>query len=130
MFNVDNTSNNDTALIEVAKRLRDHGFPSFDPIATRLRCFGRVLNLVVNLVVMAFLWGTNVEIFEVEAHNLEDELAELLHWRKKGPLGKLHNVLVYMFRLIGELCPFANWPSDMRTVCDNHSRRNPIQCNA
>jgi hypothetical protein len=41
-FNVDNASNNDTALQEIARRLQAEGYPSFDPVKDRLRCFGHV----------------------------------------------------------------------------------------
>jgi len=36
MFNVDNATNNDTALMVLAERLRLAGYPSFDPVADRL----------------------------------------------------------------------------------------------
>ena len=94
-FNVDNATNNDTALCEIAKRLTNAGYASFDPIRDRLRCFGHVLNLAVK----AFLWGANVDAFERELNEeamLDDDMVELLRWRKKGPLGKLHNVLTYI----------------------------------
>jgi len=35
-FNVDNTTNNGTALCEIAKRLTNAGYASFDPIRDRL----------------------------------------------------------------------------------------------
>jgi len=56
---------------------------------------------VINLVVKAFLWGEDPEAFEIEVTNytaLEKEQEELLAWRKKGPCGKLHNLLVYITR--------------------------------
>jgi hypothetical protein len=91
-FNVDNASNNDTALVEISRRIQEKGYPSFDPVTDRLRCFGHVLNLVVK----AFLWGNNVTAFELEANDINDELAAMIAWRQKGPLGKLHNILEYI----------------------------------
>jgi len=94
MFNVDNASNNDTALVDVARRLRDAGHTSFDPIQTRLRCFGHVLNLVVK----AILWGKDVEAFELNHRAAEAELGPIRDWQHKGPLKKLHNCLTYILK--------------------------------
>jgi hypothetical protein len=41
-FNVDNASNNDTALVEISRRIQEKGYPSFDPVTDRLRCSGHV----------------------------------------------------------------------------------------
>ena len=76
--------------------LQNCGIP-FDPVTRRLRCFGHVINLVVKV----FLSGEDPEAFEIEITNyqaLEKEQEELLAWRKKGPCGKLHNLLVYITR--------------------------------
>ena len=69
----------------------------FDPIEHRLRCFGHVINLVVK----AFLWGTDAEAFQSEIisyQQQEREVEELETWRRKGPLGKLHNIIVWISR--------------------------------
>jgi len=50
MFNVDNATNNNTALAEIASRLRIAGHKSFNPIEVQLRCFGHVLNLAVKAI--------------------------------------------------------------------------------
>jgi hypothetical protein len=53
------------------------------------------------LVVKAFLWGNDPETFERKIESLaslEDDEAELLLWRKQGPLGKLHNIIVWIRR--------------------------------
>jgi hypothetical protein len=94
MFNVDNASNNDTALVELAERLRTAGYPSFDPVTSRLRCFGHVLNLTVKRI----LCGTDVDAFEGEIPAAQDQLAELQRWRRAGPLGKLYNTLTYILK--------------------------------
>ena len=91
-FNIDNASNNDTALQEISRCLTLGGYPTIYPVTECLRCFGHVLNLAFK----AFLWGSNVEAFEVALDAIGDEVAELQHWRQKGPLGKLHNVLDYI----------------------------------
>ena len=95
-FTLDNASNNDTAMRCIQSYLQNSRI-SFDPLARRLRCFGHVINLVVK----AFLWGDDPEAFEIEVSNyqtLEKEQEELLAWRKKGPCGKLHNLIVYITR--------------------------------
>ena len=94
LFNVDNASNNDTALVEVARGLRDAGYASFNPIQARLHCFGHVLNLVVK----AILWGKDVEAFELNHRAAEAELGPIHDWQRKGPLKKLHNCLTYILK--------------------------------
>jgi hypothetical protein len=94
MFNVDNASNKDTALVDLAEQLRTAGYPSFDPVTSRLRCFGHVLNLAVKHI----LWGTDVDAFEGEIPAAHDQLVELRRWRRAGPLGKLHNTLTYILK--------------------------------
>jgi len=93
-FTLDNASNNDTAMLCIQTYLQNSGIP-FYAVTRRLRCFGHVINLVVK----AFLWGEDPEAFEIEVTNCqahEKEQEELLAWHKKGPCGKLHNLLVYI----------------------------------
>jgi hypothetical protein len=95
-FTLDNASNNDTALVIIGNMLKGIGV-SFDPIRRRLRCFGHVINLVVK----AFLWGVDVDAFEQDIasyQELEKEVEELITWRKRGPMGKLHNICVWICR--------------------------------
>jgi len=94
MFNVDNTTNNDTALTEIASHLRIAGHESFNPIEVRLRCFGHVLNLAVK----AILWGKEIETFDLNYGEAQRELGVLREWQWKGPLKKLHNVVTYILK--------------------------------
>ncbi|KAG7408190.1 putative AC transposase [Fusarium oxysporum f. sp. rapae] len=54
---------------------------------------------ILNLVARAFLYGEDFESFEAESQvfdllgRREDDLR---HWRKKGPVGKLHNVIKFI----------------------------------
>ena len=60
-----------------------------------LRCFGYILNLVAK----ALLFGWNSNAFEADiltAKVLNNEVAELDFWRKKSPIGKLHNIISYI----------------------------------
>lgn len=72
--------------------------PSMRPVdikARRMRCYGHILNLVAR----AFLFGKDAESFERESDiNCIRGLAEqdLDHWRAKGPIGKLHNIVKFI----------------------------------
>lgn len=55
--------------------------------------------------VKAFLYGKNAESFEVEMSDLDLKKLEQKHylellaaWRKKGPVGKLHNIVIWIRR--------------------------------
>jgi hypothetical protein len=55
--------------------------------------------------VKAFLYGKNAESFEVEISDLDLKKLEQKHylellaaWRKKGPVGKLHNIVIWIRR--------------------------------
>jgi hypothetical protein len=85
-FVLDNASNNDTCLEQVASEL------GFDCQERRLRCMGHVINLVVKNL----LFGKDPEAFEVELEQPRDEIAMLELWRKKGPIGRLHNIVVHV----------------------------------
>ncbi|KAL9564044.1 hypothetical protein ACKAV7_011818 [Fusarium commune] len=71
----DNASSNDTCLLNFYGDL-DAEMSLVDIRARRMRCYGHILNLVFNFV------GRH-----------EDNLR---HWRKKGPVGKLHNVVKFI----------------------------------
>lgn len=62
----------------------------FEPQKRRVRCFGHVLNLVVK----ALLFGHDAEAFETKIDG-EPVLDATQHeiWQKKGPIGKLHNLI-------------------------------------
>ncbi|KAF6513037.1 hypothetical protein HZS61_007977 [Fusarium oxysporum f. sp. conglutinans] len=86
---LDNAGNMDTAMEEIAEAL------GFDPKKRRVRCFGNVLNLVVK----ALLFGYKAEAFEAEIDG-ESSSGAAQHeiWRKKGPIGKLHNLVHWIHR--------------------------------
>lgn len=87
-FTLDNASNNDTAMEEIGKAL------GFKGKTRRLRCFGHILNLAVK----ALLFGHDSEAFEDDEGNeaLDSKVHEL--WRRKGPVGKLHNLILWIHR--------------------------------
>jgi hypothetical protein len=104
-FIADNATNNDTAL-EALINLRPQY--CYDKVKQRLRCTGHVYNLICK----AILYGVDancideasqssqptmisVSSFEAVMNSGDDE-AKLIAWRKKGPIGKLHNTVVHI----------------------------------
>jgi hypothetical protein len=90
----DNMTANDTCLYYMYQRLD----PSMRPVdikAHRMRCYGHMLNLVAR----AFLFGKDAESFELESgingmRGLVEQ--DLDHWRTKGPIGKLRNIVKFI----------------------------------
>jgi hypothetical protein len=66
------------------------------PELRRVRCLGHILNLAVK----AFLFGQDPESFEVEVQTYQiTNFEKLLQvWRKRGPIGKLHNTIAFIRR--------------------------------
>ncbi|RKK17382.1 hypothetical protein BFJ66_g17913 [Fusarium oxysporum f. sp. cepae] len=84
-FTLDNAENNDTAMEVIGAEL------GFDGRLRRGRCIGHTINLSAK----ALLFGKNADAFEQQlsgAEALSD--TEYARWRKKGPVGKLHNIVV------------------------------------
>jgi hypothetical protein len=124
-FMVDNAGSNDTCIQELA----DHLNGVFEPSKRRLRCFGHITNLVVK----ALLFGKDAEAFEKDtAYSMEinDDLKLLKAWRKRGPVGKIHNIVTYIRRTPQRIASFRNiqqTPEDMDSllvVSDNATRWN------
>jgi len=96
-FQGDNVGKNDTC----DQAILDEISP-FSSVAHRqLRCYGHVINLAAK----AFLFGHNPDAFELEIENLEKLKLEIRHerelltqWRKRGSVGKLHNIVVWIRR--------------------------------
>lgn len=126
-FVADNASNNDTALREMAKEI------DIDPLRQRIRCNAHVLNLVAK----AILYGTdsdciadaaqvasqlssavcvNASPSTTRATPLNQNPADLALWRKRGALGRCHN-LVYHVR--GSPRRRRYFESKQREVCDS-----------
>jgi hypothetical protein len=85
-FVTDNASNNATCLQFLG------GEFNFIAPERHVRCAGHVLNLVAK----AILFGSDVDAFESELRDLNVEEQELGRWRKKGPTGRLHNIVRYI----------------------------------
>jgi hypothetical protein len=90
----DNAGNNDTCLQLLYPRFFS-GIKSTDIQAGRMRCFGHVLNLVAK----AFLFGSEDDAFELKGdflEQIEQHDQAQAHWRRKGPIGKLHNIIKFI----------------------------------
>ena len=127
-FVLDNATSNDTCVKAILEELR----PDLNPQHRRLRCLGHIINLAAK----AFVFGTDADAFEMEADGLRalaDEAKELNLWRKKGPVGKLHNVIKFIRRSPQRREEFANIAATaeaekefehLQTVADNATRWN------
>jgi hypothetical protein len=51
---------------------------------------------VINLVAHKVLFGSDVESCVHELIKFTAEAVELMTWRRKGPIGKLHNLIRYI----------------------------------
>ena len=102
-FMMDSATNNDTCIQSYYRQLCFPTTPSADSVNQyynkyRLRCFGHIINLTVK----AMLFGDAATTFEMEDCLLEvsedpkDYLLRIENWRKKGPIGRLHNIVRYI----------------------------------
>ncbi|KAI8416228.1 hypothetical protein FOFC_02537 [Fusarium oxysporum] len=90
----DNVSSNDTCLASLYRQLSP-AMAEEDIRNNRTRCFGHI----VNLAARAFLWGEDPDSFEREAFTeaaFQVEERELRLWRKRGAVGKLHNLVRFV----------------------------------
>ncbi|KAF6784156.1 transposase-like protein [Colletotrichum musicola] len=90
----DNASSNDTCLQSLYSRINPR-MTEKDKKSRRLRCFGHILNLVSK----AFLFGKDADSFERQSDAyrlLQQDEEDLRHWRKQGPIGKLHNIVKFI----------------------------------
>lgn len=88
---LDNASNNDLYVKKLGERF------NFNPDHRRLRCVGYISNLVAREA----LFNSEVDVLEAEITTRTELLDELALWRKKGPIGKLHNLVVWLYKSPG-----------------------------
>jgi len=92
-----------------------------DPIKQRLHCIGHILNLACK----AFLFVTDDENLEEDDNSiLKATLKEIEEWRKKGPLGKLHNFVVFIQRSTQRINKFLALSQNRHLARDNNTRWN------
>lgn len=135
-FMMDNASNNNTFMTHLTNLLQysSEVEKDIDLNTYRLRCFGHIINLVVRQL----LFGEDYEMFEVEVLVTElqkKEEEELELWRKKGCIGKLHNLVMYVKGSTQRIDAFLElqqkigselWETsrDLMLVADNRTRWN------
>jgi hypothetical protein len=110
----DNVSSNDTCLQALYPSL-DASLTEEDVKMRRMRCLGHILNLTAK----AFLFGSDADAFErqSDAFQLLDQLDDdLQHWRRKGPVGKLHNIVKFIRASPQRLEDFRNALQDLSSV--------------
>ncbi|KAI7763505.1 hypothetical protein LZL87_013897 [Fusarium oxysporum] len=96
-FVMDNAGNNDTMMRSLSLGLLCRYGIQYDPKVHRLRCQGHIINLAAK----AFLFVTDNEKLELDdpgVHNVT--LKHIEAWRKKGPLSKIYNFVVFIQRSI------------------------------
>ncbi len=84
-FMMDNAKDNNTMLKELATRF------DIDVDYSRLRCLGHIINLVVK----ALLFGKGVSKLERKLAGASFNKVFKI-WNSLGPIGKLHNICVYV----------------------------------
>lgn len=90
-FVLDNAKSNNTCVDVLLQNIAPH----LTKEHRRLRCMGHIINLVAQ----ALLFGVDHSVFEVDlqyAQTLGQEPKKLDLWRKKGPIGKLHNIVKFI----------------------------------
>jgi hypothetical protein len=95
-FITDNASSNDTCVEYILSTFLPN-LSETERKQRRLRCFGHILNLACH----SYLYGRDPESFEMEVvllDALDRENEKLKAWRKQGPIGKLHNIVVFIRR--------------------------------
>lgn len=99
----DNVKSNDHVIRHVLHELypQENKKPNFDiphprEYQYRLRCINHILNLVAK----AFIFGKNHDTLDLELTEVVDTPAVrdqfLKAWRKRGPVGKLHNTVKFI----------------------------------
>ena len=101
----------------------------------RLRCNGHIINLTAQ----SFLFPDLTEVsndsgvnMHIEGHLIEPlseekSQLELAEWRKKGPLGKVHNIVVFIQRSNQRIDAFKAClenPKHLGLIRDNDTRWN------
>lgn len=117
---MDNVGSNDTLIAAIATSLNDEGV-SYNAIQRRLRCNGHVINLAVQ----AFLFGKTVNDFEYLGNETDSPSdTQLNQWRRLGPLGKLHNINVWIMKSPQRVQAFKNMSGGLMPRRDNGTRWN------
>ena len=122
-FVMDNASTNDTLMEYIAEDLEDEGI-AYDPRQHRLRCNGHIINLAV----CAFFFGKHPDAERQADGAIESRVGpsiqELNTWRRLRPLGKLHNIIVYIMASPQQIQAFTQQSGGHMPRKDNKTRWN------
>lgn len=83
---LDNAANNDKAVEKLGTIF------GFNPNKRRIRCVAHI----VNLVAMQIMYGKDLKAFETENAGVRHLREDLELWRRKGALGKLRNIIMWI----------------------------------
>lgn len=120
-FVMDNAHSNDTLINIISEALlKNHGV-DYNPHQHRLRCLGHVINLSAQ----AFLFGKAVDDYEYPGETYVSPSDEQLkQWRRLGPLGKLHNINIYIMGSTQRVQHFKAISGGVMPHRDNATRWN------
>jgi hypothetical protein len=120
-FVMDNASNNDTMIVALSGLLWEEYQILYNPTTHRLRCNGHIINLTAQ----SFLFQTDDEAL-AEENNISllttPTEVEMEQWRRKGPLAKLHNLVVYIQRSTQRIQLFHKLSDGLNLSRDNYTR--------
>ncbi|KID80838.1 transposase-like protein [Metarhizium guizhouense ARSEF 977] len=117
-FVMDNAGNNDTMMASLSLGLLRRFDIQYDPKVHRLRCQGHIINLAAK----AFLFVSDKEKIEHDESGNNATLKEIRAWRQKGPLGKLHNFVVFIQRSVQRSQKFLALSRNRKLARDNDTR--------
>jgi len=95
----------------------------YDARHHRIRCQGHIINLVAH----SLIFITDSENLEAKNDMPAITVAELKEWRKKGPVGKLHNLAVDLARSVQHEQKFKVLSHNRGLPQDNGTRWNSWQ---
>jgi hypothetical protein len=109
---------------------KTYGWSKKEVLQRRLRCFGHIINLVAQ----AFVFGAQSEIFEqtLEVYEKQIQDGTIKLWELRGPIGKLHYVVLYILKTPQRLQRFLAGfkdevsPTDLMPKRDNSTRWNSV----
>jgi len=121
----DNASTNDTLCRALSQHLKREEKIIWDDGKRRLRCIGHIINLVVQ----AFLFQDVMDTEELMSYDDKEKQGDIhdqdqrQQFRLLGPLGKLHNIVVYIQKSLQRVKAFLDSAKRMVPL-DNRTRWN------
>jgi BED zinc finger len=127
LFQAGNASANDNAFRCILRELQ----PDIKDLdSRRVRCLAHIINLAAK----AFLFGKDADAFEANSGRCrtQKEIEQLQRiWRQKGPVGKFHNIVVFIRassqrRTAFRQCVGDEDCRDLMVILDNDTRWNSV----